>query len=56
MLRFFESSLTALVRMSLAGPGVNALRLSSRVLVADWPTRPTIEISAISAGKIDRTP
>jgi hypothetical protein len=55
-LRFLERPLTALVRMSFAGPGVNVCRLVSSEFVADEPSSPTTEMSAISAGKIESTP
>ena len=38
-----------------AGPSWLIVSVSTRVIVAGSATRPTIEISAISAGKIDRT-
>ena len=47
--------LIALVKMSLAGPGATVPRLSISGCVADSPTRPRIETSTISAGKIART-
>ena len=45
----------ALVKTSFAGPGVSLPRLSSRGCVAELPTSPRIETSAMSAGKIART-
>jgi hypothetical protein len=56
VLWFFESPVTAFVRMSFAGPGVNERRLLSRELVAEDPSSPTTEIKAIRAGKIASTP
>ena len=51
-----ERPVTALVRMSFAGPGVNDWRFVSSEFVADDPRSPTTETSAISAGKIESTP
>ena len=39
-----------------AGPTLLTTSVSALVTVAGSPTRPTIETSAISAGKIDSTP
>src|SRR5690349_24785195 len=55
-LRFFERPVTALVRMSLAGPGVNAWRFVSSEFVAAEPSRRTTEASALCGGKTDSTP
>jgi hypothetical protein len=46
--------LIALVKMALAGPGAAELMLSISACVAEWPSSPTTEISAMSAGKIAR--
>jgi len=46
----------ALVKIVLAGPGATLLRFSISGWVAEWPTRPRIETSAMMAGKIASTP
>jgi hypothetical protein len=46
----------ALVKISLAGPGATAPRLSISGCVAESPTSPRIDTSTISAGKIASTP
>src|SRR3954452_2526354 len=45
-----------LVRMSLAGPGATALRLSIKGCVADGPITPSTETSASSIGNSESTP
>ena len=45
----------ALVKISFAGPGATVPSSSSSGWVADSPTRPRIETSTISAGKIAST-
>ena len=55
-LRLFGRPLIALVKICWAVPGASLSRLSISVLVAEWPTSPTIEISAITAGKMARIP
>ena len=46
----------AFVKISLAGPGATVLMLSMSGWVAEAPTSPRIETSAISIGKIERIP
>ena len=54
--RPLATCLTAPDRMSLAGPGVSAARLSRIGCVADGPISPMIDTSAMIAGKIASTP
>jgi hypothetical protein len=46
----------ALVKISFAGPGATAPRLSIRGCVADSPISPRIDTRTMSAGKIASTP
>jgi hypothetical protein len=46
----------ALVKIVFAGPGATLPRFSISGCVAEWPTSPRTETSAIIAGKIASTP
>jgi hypothetical protein len=54
--RFCCRFVRALVTISFAGPGVAAEMFVIRLCVVDFPSRPTTETRASSAGKIERMP